>query len=161
MDETRRIARNINRFWLRIKKNTGNGCWEWTAHKDPDGYGRIWINGKCVRAHRYSWELHNRSIPNDMCVLHHCDNPKCVKPAHLFIGTSGDNNRDCVAKGRHSSGTIKGTAMVAKKLSNIEVRVIRIYYPTLKQKILAEIFNVDPSTISRIIAGRSRKTVYG
>jgi HNH endonuclease len=89
-----------DRFWEKVKKT--DGCWEWTARRLPKGYGTI----SCVDhrtslcAHRVSWELHNGPIPDGMWVLHHCDNPQCANPDHLFLGTHTQNMRDMLAKGR-------------------------------------------------------------
>lgn len=85
-----------------------NGCLEWTGHTDRDGYGRIQINGKPARVHRFAWELANGPIPDGLSVLHHCDNPPCgqTEPTegypdgHLFLGTHVENMADRSAKGR-------------------------------------------------------------
>ena len=79
-----------------------NGCLEWTGAK-PNGYGRFMVNGKYVLTHRLAWELaHGREIPPDMMVCHHCDNPPCCDPEHLFLGDNADNLGDMAAKGRAS-----------------------------------------------------------
>ena len=95
------------RFWNKVRKTST--CWIWTASKRDKGYGAFSYtkDGKMVqdRAHRYSWEIHRRSIPEGLCVLHNCpggDNPSCVNPAHLFLGTKGQNNEDMVRKGRYN-----------------------------------------------------------
>ena len=89
------------RFWKNVRK--GPGCWEWSANKNDAGYGRFWICRKGVRAHRFSLELHKGKIPEGMFVCHHCDNPGCVKPDHLFVGTQSDNMHDMQSKGRKIS----------------------------------------------------------
>lgn len=90
------------RFWEKVEKLTD--CWVWTAGTDDKGYGRI-LNkrkehGGETRAHRLSWILHNGPIPTGLYVLHKCDNPPCVRPDHLFLGTNLDNMRDMKEKGR-------------------------------------------------------------
>ena len=88
------------KFFKQISNETHiNNCWEWIGNKDKDGYGRLSLN-KIIRAHRYSWELYFGKIPGDLIICHRCDNPPCVNPDHLFIGTHLDNARDREKKGR-------------------------------------------------------------
>jgi hypothetical protein len=93
----------IEIFLARTKFN--NGCWEWMGTKNSYGYGVVMINRKVKRTHRVSWEIHNGPIPKGLYVCHHCDNPPCVRPDHLFLGTCSDNLHDMVKKGRHGSIT--------------------------------------------------------
>ena len=86
-----------DRLWNRVRK--GSSCWTWTG-ATQHGYGYIGENGKILRTHRVSWTLHHGPIPDGLCVLHHCDNPPCVRPSHLFLGTHTDNMKDMVSKGR-------------------------------------------------------------
>src|SRR5690606_18431715 len=88
------------RFWSKVTK--GESCWEWGGYVDKQsGYGKLAMRpGPPTGAHRVSWQLHNGPIPEGMWVLHSCDNPKCVRPDHLFLGTPLDNSRDMVSKGR-------------------------------------------------------------
>lgn len=87
------------RFWPKVKR--GRGCWIWTAAKDRKGYGIFALApGKRVRAHRFAWEQEHGPLPAGACLLHRCDNPACVRPAHLFVGSREDNNADMDAKGR-------------------------------------------------------------
>jgi hypothetical protein len=89
------------RFWMRIDKSAAGGCWVWTAARGDHGYGTLQgDNGRTVGAHRFSYELHNGAIPAGLVVMHSCDNPPCVNPAHLSVGTHADNARDMVLKGR-------------------------------------------------------------
>lgn len=98
------------RFWSKARKT--DGCWVWLAGKDKDGYGNFSVGQRAtarpVRAHRVAWELTHGSIPDGLFVLHECDNPPCVRPDHLFLGTNQNNMDDMVAKGRGSIGIRNG-----------------------------------------------------
>lgn len=85
------------RFWAKVEK--GPDCWEWKAFRNK-GYGKFTYNGRMYLAHRLSWILTNGPIPDGLGVLHSCDNPPCVNPDHLFLGTQLDNMRDASNKGR-------------------------------------------------------------
>lgn len=82
-------------------KATASGCVEWIGARNADGYGLTRTEGKQRLAHRVSYERSNGVIPDGLCVLHRCDNPPCLNPDHLFVGTRGDNAKDCTAKGRN------------------------------------------------------------
>jgi hypothetical protein len=92
-----------DRFWPKVDKRGEDECWEWQGSRSR-GYGRILIGGakgRPYQAHRIAWELTvGHRLPDSIMVLHRCDNPPCVNPAHLFLGTQLDNMRDCAAKGR-------------------------------------------------------------
>ena len=95
----------IENWWSKV--DAGDNCWFWTAGRDRDGYGRfaVGLGGKAqahVRAHRFAYETFNGPIPDGLVVMHTCDNPPCVNPRHLELGTSQDNNDDKVQKGRHA-----------------------------------------------------------
>ena len=95
----------IARFWSKVDKSA-DGCWLWTAGKQKSGHGFFFPkHGKIVRAHRYAWEITNGAIPDGLEVCHNCpggDNPSCVNPAHLWLGTQADNMRDMTEKGRRA-----------------------------------------------------------
>jgi hypothetical protein len=87
-------AKHAIRFWQRVEK-TNSGCWSWTAAKTtPGGYGSLRVSGKARYAHRLVYPLTGRQIPRGKHVLHHCDNPACVRPSHLYVGTASDNAKD-------------------------------------------------------------------
>lgn len=97
----------VSRFWAKVVKT--NECWEWCAAFHGSGYGIFGIGGtKIQRAHRFSWELSYGKIPEGLFVLHKCDNRKCVRPEHLFLGTNLDNVRDMIAKRRNSPPPFMG-----------------------------------------------------
>lgn len=129
-----------------------DGCMIWKSSK-RNGYGRFNINGKNISAHRYSYELFIGKIPDKKIVLHVCDNPSCVRPDHLEIGTYLDNARDRVSKHRHK--VLNGEKNGMAKLTEKEVREI-------KQKLkkgyfcldLADEYKVDITTISKINVGK-------
>lgn len=132
------------RFWTKVQK--ADGCWRWTGHRCPAGYGKIWGGpeiGKPVGAHRVSYELHHGPIPKGAVVMHSCDNPECCNPEHLSLGTDADNARDKVLKGRHSYGVKRHNA----KLDDETVRFIR-KNPEIKVADLVRALGVSQSVIS-------------
>jgi hypothetical protein len=135
------ITTDAERFWSKVDKSDEAGCWNWTATKHRQGYGMIRINGKMVGSHRYSWEMHHGPVPNGIEVCHTCDNPTCVNPSHLFLGSHADNMFDRSVKGR-----------AAVKLNEEQVRTMRARYANGERqaKIAADI-GVDPSLVSLIV----------
>lgn len=85
-------------FWNHVL--ISDGCWEWRRSRNNLGYGTLRHKGQPTYAHRVAWLFWHGDDPGEFCVLHHCDNPPCVRPDHLFLGTRGDNSQDMVAKGR-------------------------------------------------------------
>lgn len=111
------------RFWAKIRKS--EGCWEWTAGVDRDGYGVFRGAGdRRYRAHRYAWEEVHGPLASSTFLMHSCDNPRCVRVDHLSIGTAADNMRDCITKGR--SRKAHGKALPQTRLTEDEVRAVRL-----------------------------------
>lgn len=136
------------RFWSYVEFRDNNECWPWTGCTTANGYGRASRDGGAnVLAHRRAYELVFGAIPDGLVVLHQCDTPACVNPAHLRIGTQHDNMLDCVAKGRAARGEKNGRA----KLSTSDVRAIRrATRRALSFREIANAFGVSTKTISRI-----------
>lgn len=105
------------RFWNKVNKLSS--CWEWIGSRYPNGYGQISHNNGEQYAHRMSWMMHNyNSIPKGWQICHHCDNPACVRPDHLFLGTCKDNVRDMIDKGRNIVNTGPALTQAAKLKKN-------------------------------------------
>lgn len=124
----------VERFWAKVEKS--DGCWDWKSSIKPTGYGTTRVDGKTKSTHRIAYELAIGPIPDGLCVLHRCDNRRCCRPDHLFLGTKGDNNRDASAKGRTALGDRnssrarperhpRGTRHGMHKLTDDEVHAIR------------------------------------
>ena len=135
-------------FEHRYRINKDTGCWQWRGPRAAFGYGRVRHNGKYIPAHRLVYQLYNGPIPEGMVVRHKCDNPPCVNPDHLELGTPLDNVKDWIERGR----TPTGRRNPSVKLTEEQVREIR--RSDAKGTDLAARYGVNPPTISKIRSGQ-------
>ena len=136
-----------------------DNCWLTDLPSNGHGYLNITVNGKTKYAHRIAYELHKGEIPDNMCVCHSCDNPACINPSHLFLGTQRENVADCISKGR--SNTPKGENHHKAKLTESDVHQIKhlLAEANLTLKQIANTFGVKLETISNIKTGKSWKHI--
>lgn len=144
----------LDRFNLQHKVSD-SGCWEWTASKDKDGYGVFkgeLYSQKLNKAHRFSWALsNNQQIPKDMSVCHSCDNPSCVNPSHLWLGSTAENQQDKWTKGR--GGILRGDELPQAKLT--ESQALSILKDARPYTAIAVDYGITIMTISDIKCRRS------
>jgi len=162
------MKNRTDKFWERVDKRGPDECWDWLAGLDKDNYG-VMSGGsrkaKKLKAHRVSWEIHFGQIPfhdshHGMCVLHRCDNPPCVNPAHLFLGTNHDNVLDMFKKGRARPGWVPGEKNGNAKITENKVKLIR-RFGALKGKaswsnrVIGKMFGLSKAQTSKIISGKA------
>lgn len=156
-------SNDLERFWTKVAITADDSkCWEWQRAKNADGYGKFGTGGRKHKkqhlAHRFSWELSNGEIPNELHVLHNCDNPACVNPKHLFLGTNLDNIADKLMKNRQSKGEMvslmtRGENNPNSKLTNKEIEYIRRRYAQggILQRELGVQFGISQANVSAIV----------
>ena len=150
---------DLDRFWDQIEVD--GDCWVWLGYTTDAGYGRFYTRRVQVYTHRFSWTIHNGPIPDGRHVLHKCDNPPCVKPDHLFLGTNEDNIADKIAKGRQPKGFDQSGAVVPDWLIDEASSLYQGRRGLWTQRDIAEYiqrlgYPVNQSTVSRWIHGRTR-----
>lgn len=145
-----------SRLWAKVNKSDGDGCWEWTGPRARGGYG-ILSHGLLRRAHRISWTLTNGPIPVGLWVLHRCDNPPCVRPEHLFLGTGADNIADRQKKKR--GRWLLGEDHHEAKLTEENVRYIRASYPIETIKGMAARFGVSTAAVGYAARGHTWRRI--
>ena len=140
----------IDRFWKKVDKDSNpNGCWEWTGWKEL-GYGHLKYKTETIKAHRFSVMIDGRD-PSGLFVCHSCDNPSCVNPNHLFLGTLQDNHKDMMNKGRNKSGNA-----LNKKTKLNEQQILEIRNSKESNTALSKIYNIAGSSIRKI----KNKTIW-
>jgi hypothetical protein len=154
--QTKYTAKTIDLFWSKVLKGNPDECWEWIGAKFPQGYGLMAIGGrppkgKHIKAHRISYEINIGEIPDGMIICHKCDNPPCVNPNHLFLGTYQDNSDDKISK--HRGKWLSGEDNASHKLTQSQVEEIRrLYIPRIvSTHKLAKQFGVDQQVIWSIV----------
>ena len=160
----------VYRFYHSYKVNEATGCWEWLG-KSRSGscrlYGRIKVDGKTMPAHRYSWELHNEAkIPDGMIVMHMCDNPQCVNPSHLRLGTHQENNDDKVRKNRQAKGDAFKNRKPAVGSRNglaklTEQQAMEIFNDQRPQRKIAADYGISQAVVHNIKSMKTWKVIHG
>lgn len=141
-----------DRFWAKVRTGRPGSCWAWTASTNIHGYGHMGgVSGKgTLAAHRVSWEIHHGPIPDGLWVLHACDNPSCVNPGHLFLGSPRENTLDMIEKGRN----VRGQDHHRARLTEGNITAIRNAHKTgTPQKELAAKYGVSKQHVSRVVRG--------
>jgi hypothetical protein len=141
----------MKRFWNKVRKT--DGCWEWTGAKSSYGHGNIKIDGIARGAHRVVLELEGIDVPSGMVVRHNCDNPSCVNPDHLRLGSQGDNVQDMHDRKRHK--ILRGSRMSLDDA--IEIRAL--VKAGAKQRDLAKDYGVSPQYINSIVKHRKWREI--
>lgn len=161
---------DINRFWSKVSKfKTKKGCLEWLESTSTDGYGKFKLDHHTLRSHRLAYVLSNKEqIPDDMWVLHTCDNPLCCNPDHLWLGDNSDNQQDMVKKGRYNSKSdykkiMRGVKNGKSKLTNKDVHEIRKMYKdkNIPLKRISGKFNVSQQTVVDVATGKTWTHIKG
>jgi len=142
------------RFWSKVDRRSESECWPWVASVGQYGYGQFRHDDKMRKAHRIAWELTNGPLPAHLVVCHHCDNPPCCNPAHLFVGSNADNMADMKAKGR--GRCLRGQTHPRARLTSLEVRaeIPDLLAHGFLQSEVGKMYGVGQAHISRIALGK-------
>jgi len=163
MNDRIRLAEYYNSFWASVDwegRDAADECWEWKCGKFSQGYGCFHAVGKEWHSHRIAWIYANGDITEDYCVCHHCDNPSCCRPSHLFIGTVADNNKDRANKGRtHIHNKKQYQDMQAKMARQCRrfnlAEILHIRSSESLGITIADFYQVSPQTISDVRTGKT------
>lgn len=157
-----RSRKRLDRFWSKVRKGPGDGCWNWTGCLTSDGYGVFRAGGATWSAHRYSLAMaSNRwAEPPSVFACHHCDNPACVRPDHLFWGDNSENQKDCHRKGRSNLQRLRQDGehnshakLTAENVATIRERVAAGH----PRREIAKCFGVSYETVRSIELGKTWK----
>jgi hypothetical protein len=151
------LEERFNRRMLGVDKSIDK-CWDWAGAKDSRGYGKIGFENKTLLTHRVSYTIYNGEIPIGLSILHSCDNPSCVNPAHLRAGTCSENIQEAFDKGRKVQPIMFGEKNPKSKLTIEQVRFIKDN-PQLGHKAIADMFGLSPNCIRGVRIGRTWKDV--
>jgi len=150
----------IDRFLAKAETSEENNCWFWCGSKDRNGYGQFKIQRKQIKAHRIAFFLYFKKDPYNGLVCHHCDNPSCINPTHLFEGTARDNMRDMVTKGRCKPPKLKGEKVGSARLTSQNVQLLRkLYTDGVPRKKIAQKFGISIGHVCNIAQRKKWKHV--
>mgnify|MGYP003589933023 CR=1 FL=1 len=152
MGRTGRIPKSIeSRFWTKVDKQGPNDCWNWKA-STSNGYGRIWQGGRgggWILAHRFAYEYANGAFDSKLLVCHHCDNPRCCNPNHMFLGTWADNTHDMILKGRGIGKGIGSRRNIHRTIN--QSRIVNLHFDSLRQ--------MDNNDVADLVSKMSKRFV--
>lgn len=164
MSKKKRIKSFVDRFWSKVRKT--KKCWLWVGSIRDNGYGvisksrsHLLTSHREEYAHRVSWKITRGPIPVNRCVLHKCDNRRCVRPSHLWLGTNKDNTHDMYSKGRAASGERHGTAKLTEKLV-AEIRRVHAEGGATQRELSLK-YEVSQGTINSVLSGKLWAVRYG
>lgn len=145
------------RFWPKVDRGQPSECWHWRGAKSREGYGNFRLCGKVTLAHRVSLAIAGSAVTADHSVLHSCDNPRCVNPSHLRLGTHGENMAERNSKGRARGGALHGAAHPAARLDAAQVAEIRALAASksMSQRLIGAQFGISQGHVSNLLNSKT------